>query len=219
LFRCYGVNMDASNAVPLSRRAQAARNDVLILEAARAVFIADPDAPIAAVAEQAGVGISAVYRRYENKEELLRRLCADGLGRYTAAVEAALADPGPAEAAFAEFMRRVVDANSHALTLRLAGTFESTDELRREAMRAQELTAQLVERAHTAGALRTDVTPEDLSCLFEQLAAIRVGDDERTGELRHRYLALQLDALHGSQTSELPGRAPSWQEISQRWER
>jgi AcrR family transcriptional regulator len=212
--------MDASNAAPLSgRRAQAARNDVLILEAARAVFIADPDAPIAAVAEHAGVGISAVYRRYENKEDLLRRLCADGLGRYVAAVEAALADSGPPAAAFAEFMRRVVDANSHALTLRLAGTFESTDELRREAARAQELTVQLVERAQTAGALRADVTPEDLSCLFEQLAAIRVGDDERTGELRHRYLALQLDALHGSHTSELPGRAPSWQEISQRWER
>src|SRR5688500_4545201 len=30
------------------RRAQAARNDTLILDAARAVFVADPDAPIAA---------------------------------------------------------------------------------------------------------------------------------------------------------------------------
>jgi hypothetical protein len=51
------------------------------------------------------------------------------------------------------------------------------------------------------------------------LAAVRVGDDARTSELRHRYLALQLDALHGSRTSELPGRAPSWQEISRRWAR
>jgi AcrR family transcriptional regulator len=212
--------MEASEAAPLSgRRAQAARNDVLILEAARTVFVADPGAPISAVAEQAGVGISAVYRRYENKEELLRRLCADGLERYAAAAEAALADAGPTAAAFAEFMRRVVDANTHALTLRLAGTFESTDELRREAARTQELTAELVERAKAAGAIRADLTPEDLSCVFEQLAAIRVGDDERTRELRHRYLALQLDALHGSHTSELPGRPPSWQEISRRWER
>jgi hypothetical protein len=45
-------------AVPLSgRRAQAARNDQRILEAARAAFVADADAPIAAVAERAGVGI------------------------------------------------------------------------------------------------------------------------------------------------------------------
>jgi AcrR family transcriptional regulator len=212
--------VEASNAAPLSgRRAQAARNDVRILEAARAVFVADPDAPISAVAEHAGVGISAVYRRYENKEELLRRLCADGLALYAAAAEAALADSGPPAEAFAGFMRRIVDANTHALTLRLAGTFESTDELRREAIRAQALTAELVERAQQAGALRADLTPEDLSCVFEQLAAIRVRDDERTRELRHRYLALQLDALGGSHTSELPGRAPSWQEISQRWER
>jgi AcrR family transcriptional regulator len=212
--------MEASSATPLSgRRAQAARNDVRILEAARAVFVADPDAPISAVAEHAGVGISAVYRRYENKEELLRRLCADGLARYAAAAEAALADPRPPGEAFAEFMRRIVDANTHALTLRLAGTFESTDELRREAVRAQELTVRLVERARQAGVLRTDLTPEDLSCVFEQLAAIRVGDDQRTSELRHRYLALQLDALLGSHASELPGRAPSWEEISRRWER
>ena len=211
--------MEASSTPLSGRRAQAARNDVRILEAARTVFVADPDAPISAVAEQAGVGISAVYRRYENKEELLRRLCADGLGRYVAAAEAALADSGPPGEAFAEFMRRVVDADTHALTLRLAGMFEPTDDLRREAARAQELNLQLVERAKAAGALRADVAPEDLSFVFEQLAAIRVGDDERTKELRHRYLALQLDALQRSQTSELPGRAPSWQEISQRWER
>ena len=212
--------MEASKAAALSgRRAQAARNDVLILEAARTVFVADPGAPISAVAERAGVGISAVYRRYENKEDLLRRLCADGLERYAAAAEAALADSGSPAAAFAEFMRRVVDANTHALTLRLAGTFESTEELRREAARSQALTAQLVERAQAAGALRADLTPEDLSCVFEQLAAIHVGDDERTSELRHRYLALQLDGLHGSHRSELPGRPPSWPEISGRWER
>ena len=212
--------MDASESAPLSgRRAQAARNDVRILEAARAVFVADPDAPISAVAEQAGVGISAVYRRYENKEELLRLLCADGLARYVAAAEAAVAADGDPWSAFTEFMRRVVDADTHALTIRLAGTFEPTDELRREAQRAHELTAQVVERARAAGALRADVATEDLSCVFEQLSALRLGDEERTSELRRRYLALQLDALHGSRTGDLPGRAPSWQEISQRWER
>ena len=80
---------------PMSgRRAEAARNDERILDAARAVFVADPAAPIAAVAEQAGVGISALYRRYASKEELLRRLCADGLVAYLAAAEEALADEG-----------------------------------------------------------------------------------------------------------------------------
>src|SRR6516225_11825153 len=65
---------------PLSgRQAEAARNDRRILESARAVFVADPGAPITAVAKHAGVGISALYTRYGSKEELLRTLCTDGL--------------------------------------------------------------------------------------------------------------------------------------------
>src|ERR671915_562143 len=70
--------MDAEIAPRLpGRQAEAARNDQRILDAARAVFTADPNAPISAVAERAGVGISALYRRYAGKEDLLRRLCGD----------------------------------------------------------------------------------------------------------------------------------------------
>ena len=87
--------MSTGDSPPLSgRRAQAVRNDARILDAARAVFVADPGAPISAVAKRAGVGISALYRRYPSKDELLRQLCADGLRRYIAAVEAALTDDG-----------------------------------------------------------------------------------------------------------------------------
>ena len=57
------------------RRAEAARNDELILAAAREVFIDHPSAPISTVAARAGVGIGALYRRYESKEELIRVLC------------------------------------------------------------------------------------------------------------------------------------------------
>ena len=64
------------------RRREAARNDHAILDAARAVFIADPTASIAAVAERAGVGHSALYRRYPSKQNLLRQLCREGLRAY-----------------------------------------------------------------------------------------------------------------------------------------
>ena len=65
---------DETIAALPGRRGQARRNDTLILEAARTVFLSDPKAPVAAVAEQASVGISALYRRYPSKEDLLRRL-------------------------------------------------------------------------------------------------------------------------------------------------
>ena len=211
--------MDARDSTPLSgRHAEAARNDRKILDAAREVFVADPEAPISKVAQRAGVGISALYRRYASKEDLLRRLCADGLRSYIAAAEDALADEGDPWADFAEFMRRVVDAESHSLTLRLAGTFIPTAELYRDSRKAQELNVRLVERTRAAGAIRPDVVVDDLSLLLEQLAAVRVRDEERTSQLRHRYLALLLDALRAPSGSTLPGPPPRWEEISQRWE-
>jgi AcrR family transcriptional regulator len=205
---------------PLSgRRAQAARNDELILQAARAVFVSDPSAPISAVAERAGVGIGALYRRYGSKEELLRQLSGDGLRRYLAEAEAALADEGDPWAAFVGFMRRIVDADTHSLTLRLAGTFTPTKELARDASTAMELNVRLLERTKAAGAIRADLDVNDLSFLFEQVASIRLGDEIRTSELRHRYLALLLDALHTPSPEPLPGPPPSWEEVGARWNR
>jgi len=211
--------MDRSGGPPRGRRAEAARNDDRILTAARAVFVADPDAPIAAVAERAGVGISALYRRYPSKEDLLRTLSREGLDRYLAAVEAALADEGDPWPAFTGFLQRVVEADTHSLTLRLAGTFAPTADLWRDGQRAHDLTLRLLERTSAAGALRPGIVVGDLTLIFEQLAAIRLGDPERTGQLRRRYLALLLDALraHPAPAAPLPGPAPAWEEINRRW--
>jgi AcrR family transcriptional regulator len=129
--------MEATTRPLSGRRAQAARNDQRILDAARQVFVADSAAPIAAVADQAGVGMSALYRRYPSKEALLARLAGDGLRRYITEAEAALADDGDPWAAFAGFMGRIVDADTHALVLRLAGTFTPTKDLYDDAERAQ----------------------------------------------------------------------------------
>jgi hypothetical protein len=115
-------------------------------------------------------------------------------------------------------MWRIVDADTHSLTLRLAGTFTPTEELYRDSRKAQELNLRLFERTKTAGAIRHDVEVDDLSLLFEQVAAVRIGDEERTRQLRRRYLALLLDALGVPSASPLPGPPPSWEEISRRWE-
>lgn len=199
------------------RRAEAARNDTRILESARAVLTADPAAPIAAVAKHAGVGIGALYRRYPSKEELLRRLCGDGLQRYVEAAEAAVADDGDPWESFAAFMRRAVDADTSSLTQRLAGTFAPTDDLYRAVARAKRLSGEVLRRAQQAGAIRPDADVNDLALVFEQLASIRLGDDERTRRLRHRYLALALDGLRAGADGRLPGPPPTVKELSARW--
>jgi AcrR family transcriptional regulator len=196
------------------RKAQAARNDTAILEAARAVYAADPGAPIATVAARAGVGISALYRRYPSKEELLRKLCGDGLKEYIAAAEDALADDGDAFKVFRRFMTRVVTADAHTLTASLTRSLEPTSEaLFRDATKAQDLGERVFKRAQKGGAVRADAVAEDLANVFEQLAAIRGPSAKRTAELRKRYLTLQLDGLRPRKKAHaLPGPPPRWKD-------
>jgi AcrR family transcriptional regulator len=207
---------------PLSgRRGQAVRNDERILAAAKEVFVANADAPISAVANRAGVGISALYRRYPSKEDLLRELCADGLRLYVDEAETALDDDGDPWEAFAEFLRRIVAADVHSLTVRLAGTFSPTPQMFADAQRSGELNNQLIARAKTGGILRDDVTSEDLPLILEMVAAIRpgvFGDVERTADLRQRYLSLCLDGLRKG-PEPLHGVPPTDEELGRRWVR
>jgi AcrR family transcriptional regulator len=208
----------APHGAPLSgRRAEAARNDERILASARAVFLADPDAPIAAVAKHAGVGIGALYRRYAGKDDLLQRLAADGMQAYLTEVRAALDDDGDPWIAFTRFMRRCIDIGAGALTQRLAGRFTATDELTRQGREIHAATQELLRRTKAAGAMRADIEVGDLSILLEQLQAIRIGDQVRANQLRHRYLTVVLDGLHVADAPQLPSTPPSWQETSGRY--
>jgi AcrR family transcriptional regulator len=203
---------------PLSgRRRQAARNDDAILAAAREVFVDDPAAPIAAVARRAGVGISALYRRYPSKEELLGKLCLDGISIYIAEAERALADTRDAWTAYVEFLRRIVAADTHSLTIRLAGTFTPTADHAERSVLLMQRGHQLFDRTMAAGVLRSDLTFLDVAFLLELLASTRLGDLERTAELRQRFLAVIIDGLRAGSADPLPGRAPTAEEQEARW--
>ena len=198
------------------RQGQARRNDTRILEAAREVFLEDPSAPVSAVAARAGVGISALYRRYTSKQELLRQLARDGLRRYLHEAEVALADESDAWVAFADFMQRILDSDVLAITINLAGTFAPTEDLMADSVRAEELNTRLIERTKAEGGLRGDVEVDDLSLILEQVASLRLGDERRTRQLRRRYLALFLAGLR-SDSPPLPGPPPAPMELASRW--
>ena len=199
------------------RRAEAARNDGRILAAARAVFLADPSAPIADVAREAGVGISALYRRYPSKEELLRELARDGLTRYIQDLRAALADDGDAWRAYSDCLHRVVDGQSQALAQRVAGTFTPTESLGRLAGEASQLAIALHRHTQEAGALRGDVSPADVVLVLEMISFVGLPGPERGRELRHRYLALALQALRAPGGGPLPGSAAVESDLTARW--
>jgi AcrR family transcriptional regulator len=211
-----------TDPLPRGRQAEARRNDVAILDAARAVFMADPDAPISAVVAHAGVNVSSLYRRFASKEDLLRRLCADGLAAYVEIARRAVEDierAGPDRwAVFARFMHEIVEADTFALTIRLAGRFRPTEAEQRDAGEAFLLNERLVQRAQEAGVLRADVNAHDLSFVFEQVSNLMGATPERTAEIRARYLEIQLDGLRAAGAGPLPGPPPTGDELRARWD-
>ncbi len=188
-----------------------------ILGAAREIFLADPAAPISAVAARAKVGISALYRRYASKDDLLRELARDGLVRYITELERALADDRDPWTVYADCLTRVLDGGSQALAQRLAGTFIPTPGLSELAKRAGTLAAEVHKRAQQAGALRDDVTPADIVLLLETLSAIAVPGPDHGHAVRRRHLALMLQALRAPGSGPLPGPAPDPAELAARW--
>jgi AcrR family transcriptional regulator len=163
------------------------------------------------------VGIGALSHRYDSKEELLRTLCANGQQVYVVEIEKALASDGEPWAVFTDYLRRIVAANTHGLTVRLAGLFTPSAEQLEVAERMWALSIELFERVRATGELRADVTYLDIEYLLEFLASVRLGDARRSAELRQRHLAVIIDGLHSSQPTPLPGHPPTWEEQTARW--
>jgi AcrR family transcriptional regulator len=209
--------MESNPARLRGRQAQAAQNDELILQAAREVFLDDPEAPVSAVAARAGVGIGALYHRYAGKEDLLRTLCTNGQQIYLAEVQRALGSGAHPWEAYTEFLRRIVAANTHGLTVRLAGMFQPSEDQMALAEQMRALATELFERVAASGQLRDDVTFLDVEYMLEFLARVKLGDASRAAELRQRHLAVIIDGLRGGHHTPLPGAPPTWEEQTQRW--
>jgi AcrR family transcriptional regulator len=213
---------DARALNPLSgrgRQAEARRNDLAVLDAARDVFTAHgAGAPITAVAERAGVGMGTLYRRYGSKTELLQRLCVLAMEQALDAAADALQADDP-WAGLAGYIRACVDLRSGALAS-LAGQIETTDEMRATAQRGLASTADIVARAHHDGRLRADVTALDINWLIEQFSrrAPDPVDPDEERNVRSRLLAIALDGLRARADGQaLPGQPPSAEHYANRW--
>ena len=205
------------------RQAEARRNDLVVLEAARDVFTAQgAGAPVSAVAERAGVGMGTLYRRYGSKTELLQRLCVLAMEQVLAAADEALAAADPWQG-LSGYIRACVELRSGALAA-LAGQIETTAEMRAVARRGMARLGEIVARAHRDGSLRPDVTALDISWLIEQFSRRPPDpvepDEERN--VRARLVAIGLDGLRGQASPglrTLPGRPPSRARYVRRWSR
>jgi AcrR family transcriptional regulator len=81
-------------SAPRPLRRDAADNRAALLAAARVVLNRDPDAPLEAIAAQAGLSRRAVYGHFANRDELLHELVRIGAERVAAGV-ARVTHPDP----------------------------------------------------------------------------------------------------------------------------
>jgi AcrR family transcriptional regulator len=206
------------------RQAEARRNDLAVLEAARDVFTAlGADAPIAAVAERAGVGMGTLYRRYGSKTELLQRLCLLAMEQALEAAEEALKADDP-WTGLAGYIAACIELRSGALAS-LAGQIETTAEMRRTAQQGMTRMAEITARAHRDGSLRPDATAMDITWLIEQFSrrAPDSVDPDEERNVRSRLVAITLDGLYARTAAGpgeiLPGDPPSPVHYVNRWSR
>ena len=72
-------------------------------------------------------------------------------------------------------------------------------------------------RTQEAGALRDDISPADVVLILEMISFVDLPGPDRGRELRHRYLALALQALRAPGNEPLPGSAAVESDLTARW--
>jgi AcrR family transcriptional regulator len=116
---------------PRRLRADAERNRVAILAAAREVFAEHGlEAPLEEIALRAGVGIATLYRRFPDREHLVAAALLDKIAQYAAAAEQVRADPDP-WAGFVGFVERICEmqADDRGLGDLLSMTLPASDQV------------------------------------------------------------------------------------------
>ncbi|WP_250000045.1 TetR/AcrR family transcriptional regulator [Actinoplanes sp. M2I2] len=177
-------------------RADAQRNRVALLAAAREVFGEHGlDASLDEIARRAGVGNATLYRRFPTRRDLIAEVFAGQMTGYVELAENALAEPNP-WAAFVTYLTRLfeIQASDRGLSeLLVTSGFDDDDRLAELLATAQRGATEVIERAQAAGRLRPDFTRRDISLLMRANAGVlRSSADPHAWR---RQLSLVLDGL------------------------
>jgi AcrR family transcriptional regulator len=150
-------------------RADAQRNLLRILAAARAVFAEQGiDAPMATVARRAGVGVSTLYRRFPTRDDLVRAAFADQMDACGRTLTEALADPDPWRG-LQRLVETVCELQREERGFPAAFLAAYPDSRQAHAAAREQIDRDLVtlvRKAQAAGTLRADFHPSDLALLL-----------------------------------------------------
>ncbi|MFF5303609.1 TetR/AcrR family transcriptional regulator [Streptomyces sp. NPDC013161] len=203
-----GVDAPMEGDRPLRR--DAALNREKILRAAREVFGQHGlRVTLDDVARHAGVGVGTVYRRFPDKETLVRALFEQDLGIRQASAERALAHPDPWEG-FVDFLMEMgadLAENRGLQEVIMLGSHSSEPI---ETMRGGMLPflEALIQRAQESGDLRAEITPSDIPVIVQMLSAASQFTQGKRPEVWRRYFEIILNGVR-QRPDNLPLTTPS----------
>ena len=190
-------------------RSDAVANRERVLAAAAVAFKRDGErVPMATIAEEAGVGIGTLYRRYPTRAALLAALSQRSWDLVLDHARTAADAEGPALDAIARFLAATIAARDD-LILPLHGGPLSLD-ARTLALRAEirELLEQVLARGRRDGSIRADATATDIiitgAMLAQPLAHVADWDG-----LARRQAEIYLAGLAATSSSSRPRRRTS----------
>lgn len=157
-----------------------------------------PRVPLEEVSRRAGTGIATLYRRFPNRQSLMRAVVLDALERSTEEAHRALEEEADPFAALVRYMHRALDTRIAAVVPVLMEEVSlDGEEILRARVRSTRLVRCLIDAAHQAGKLRPDVTFGDISLLIARLSRPLAGGFTREldAQLAHRHLELVISAL------------------------
>jgi AcrR family transcriptional regulator len=194
---------------PAALRQDAQRNKERILEAAREAFKEHGlDAPLDDIARRAGVGIATLYRRFPTRDALIEEVFVDGIRSFEQLAEDALQIEDP-WTAFSTFIEQMCERQAENWGLKdlMCMCFPDSKVMEGKRKRARATVLRLLARAQAEGAVRADVTPEDIEFVFWSNGRIVEATRDVAPNAWRRNLALMLDAFRAENAHPLPERA------------
>jgi len=201
--------MPATKATPSPRppRADAVRNREAVLDAARKVMSDEGlDAGMDDIARAAKVGVGTVYRHFPTKDDLIAALADYRFEKLAEFARDSLEEEDPV-AAFDRFIMR--GGELQATDRALAQVMSERGELMSVAANRVgmlELTTKVLKRAQKAGAIRSDIRPEDIPMFMCGLGSLTSGHAApfRGPNSWKRYLGIVLDGMRAGAGTKLP---------------
>jgi AcrR family transcriptional regulator len=180
-------------------RSDARGNRARILAAAAQAF-ADEGLSVSLIeiARRAGVGNATLHRNF-TKENLIEELFRDWYADRQAMAARALADPDPWHG-FVSFLEDVVVAGARN---RAIGPLFAVRPCSREQFR--ELLDEILTRARNTGAVRADLTAEDVLLALIGVVRTMAITAETCPDQWRRNLAIMLDGMTAQHHARLPG--------------